>query len=194
MTPTPPIPPFEARANYPFAILPDGVFGCDESTFCTRFVDQFPDSKRRAAIRDGLFRLRADAVTNGVVAATQWIDGSFVESKPDPLDVDLVSFCDYDWLNNLPQHAKVFLLQLLNGRDATKASYESHTFFVPSCRAGHPFYPQFEQIRLYWRKWFGSTRPLQNPPGPPLPGHPKGFIEMKLGDAALAPAIRAERS
>jgi hypothetical protein len=58
---------------------------------------------------------------------------------------------------------------------------------------GHPFHPVFEQARQYWRNWFGKTREIPNPPGPHLPGRPKGFVQMALGDAAQAPVIAMER-
>ena len=34
-------------------------------------------------------------------SAARWVDGSFVESKLDPGDVDVVTFVDYDTVNRL---------------------------------------------------------------------------------------------
>ncbi len=96
----PPIPELQAHPDYPFALLPDRVYPCDETTFRTHFVDPFPDSQTRRPICDGFFRLRAEAAERGIIA-TQWVNGSFVEGKPDPADVDVVSFCDMDFVNIL---------------------------------------------------------------------------------------------
>ena len=125
---------------------------------------------------------------------TQWVNGSFVEGKPDPGDVDVVSFCDYDFLNSLGYERQRLVVQLLNGREATKSRYQTHTFLIPSCPPGHPYRLVFEQARVYWRTWFGKTRDIPNPPGPDLPGRVKGFLQMTLGEAGQAPVISSERT
>lgn len=188
----PPIPELQAHADYPFALLPDGVYPCDESAFRVHFVDRFPDSPKREPICADFFRLRAEAAERGIIA-TQWVNGSFVEGKPDPGDVDVVSFCDMDFVNNLNSEAKQFLVQYLNGREATKATHSTHSFLVVSCSAAHPYYATFEAARVYWRKWFGKTRDVPHPSGPTLPGRLKGFVQMALGDVSLAPIIATER-
>ncbi len=185
------IPEFEQREGYPFALLPEGVYPCDAVAFRSHFVERFPGSRTRRVICDGFLQLRHEAVGHGI-GATQWVDGSFVERKPDPGDVDVVSFCDYDWLNQLGSASQEAVLQLLNGGAATKARYHTHTFLVPACGMGHPYFPQFEAARQYWRTWFGRTRPLANPAGPPHPGHAKGFLQMPLGEAG--PDVSTARS
>jgi hypothetical protein len=107
----PSIPELQACPDYPFPLLPDGVHLCEEATFRTHFVERFPKSQTRGLICDGFFRLRAEAVGRGVLA-TQWVDGSFVEGKPDPGDVDVVSFCDYDFLNNLDTQSQLFVVRM----------------------------------------------------------------------------------
>jgi hypothetical protein len=187
-----PIPELETWPHYPFALLPDGVHLCDEAAFRAHFVEPFSESQTRGPICEGFFRLRAEATERGI-AATQWVDGSFVEGKPDPGDVDVVSFCDYDFLNNLDTLRQQFVIECLNGGEATKMTYQTHTFLVASCPVGHPYYGVFESRRLYWRKWFGRTRDVPNPSGPNLPGRLKGFVQMQLGEGSLAPIIATER-
>lgn len=187
------IPFFEAKARYSHEVLPDGVYSCDEPSVRARFVDAFPASKTRPTICGGFFELRHEAAGRGITGV-QWVDGSFVESKLDPEDVDVVTFCDYDFLNKLDTPKQQFVVESLNGRERTKGRYNTHTFLVPCCSAGHPYHPIFENWRTYWRKWFGKTRDFPNPPGPDLPGHPKGFIEMRLGDSANVPTVSTARS
>ncbi|MGH7168824.1 MAG: DUF6932 family protein [Gemmataceae bacterium] len=187
-----PIPEFQAHIGYPFTLLPDGVYPCEETAFHAHFVNPFGKSQTHQAIRDGFFRLREEAVERGIVA-TQWVDGSFVEGKLNPGEVDVVSFCDYDFLNNLDTQGQQFVVEYLNGREATKATYRTHTFLVVSCSVGHPYHAVFETARLYWRNWFGKTRDVPNPPGPDLPGRPKGFVQMTLGEANLTPIVAMER-
>jgi hypothetical protein len=191
MEPMGQIPGFVPQANYPYQVLPDGVYPCDELDLREVFVGGFEASRTREVICGGFLKLRAEITKLGI-SATQWVDGSFVESKLDPGDVDVVSFCDYDALNGLVVPAQQAIVQLANGGEATKASFQTHTFLVPSCSPSHAYHPVFEAYRSYWRTWFGKTREIPNPPGPDLPGHLKGFLQMTLGGAA--PTIETGRS
>lgn len=185
------IPGFVAQANYPYQVLPDGVYPCDEPDFRDIFVGGFEGSQSREAISEGFLKLRGEFTKLGI-SATQWVDGSFVETKLDPGDVDVVSYCDYDALNRLVAAVQDGVVQLVDGGEATKAAFQTHTFLVPSCSPGHPYHPIFEVYRSYWRQWFGKTRETPNPPGPDLPGHPKGFLQMTMGSSA--PIVETGRS
>ncbi len=187
------IPDLLPQVGYPYALLPDGVYPCDEETLRLQFVDRFPDSRTRRPIYDGFRLLRREAAGRGIVAK-QWVNGSFVEGKPHPGDVDVASFCDYDFLNGLDAESQRFVVELLNGREATKTRYLTHTFLVVFCPPGHPYRPVFDQARAYWRTWFGKTRDIPDPPGPDLPGRVKGFLQMTLGEAGQAPVIPSERN
>jgi hypothetical protein len=187
------IPAFEAREGYPYEVLPDGVYVADEPAVQDRFVARFPASATRLVVCGGLFRLRGDAVAHGI-CATQWVDGSFVESKVDPADVDVVSFIDYDAFNALPLVSMEFAHMALNGREGTVPAYLCHTFSVLSCRPGDGYAVVFERARVYWRKWLGQTFDKQNPAGEDQPRHDKGFVAMALGDASRAPVISTARS
>ena len=109
---------------------------------------------------------------------------------PDPGDIDVVSFIDYDTLNGMGITAQGVVLQFLNAGETTKADYRTHTFLVLSCVAGHLFYRSFEVYRQYWRKWFGQS----NPKRPPSPIQAEGFVQMVLGDRSCAPQISTDRS
>ena len=176
------IPDFQPVEGHEYQVLPDGVYPCDEAMFYNRFVGQIAESTTREGICQGFFRLRNDAIVPGI-AGTQWIDGSFVESKPDPEDLDVVTFCDYDELNAFTEKDQRFLAERLAGGESTKLVYRSHTFLVPSCDSDHEYFPVFEQYRVYWRRWFGTTRT----------GQRKGLIEMTLGDPSRAPEVNHER-
>ncbi len=187
------LPEFEEHAPYPFGVLPDGVHATDEPTFRRRFVDAFPDSRTRAAVCDGFFRLRQEAAAHGI-SATQWINGSFVEGKVDPEDIDLVTFIDFNLFCRLERAAQEFAVACLHGREETKSSYCCHTFMVLFSSPEHPFFRTFEDQRLYWRKWFGHTRTEPIRPGPSFPSIAKGIIEIVLGDPKLAPEISREET
>lgn len=187
------IPELEPRPGYPYEVLPDGVFPADEPALRTRFVDGMPASQTREAIYSGLLRLRADAVAQGL-CATQWIDGSFVESKLDPCDVDLVTFIDFDAFHALPQAAQDFANFVLAGEESTRPAYRCHTMGVLSCDSSHRYFATFERNRQYWRKWFGRAHDKRHPDGESQPERVKGFVSLVLGDAAQAPVIGTARS
>ncbi len=177
------IPAFETREDYPHGVLPDGVHPCDEAALRVVLGSGFEGSRTRGQICEGFINYR-DRVGEYGISATQWIDGSFVERKTDPADVDVVSFCDYDALNDLVASIHEVFLQLIAGGEATKPVFGTHSFCVPSCPVGHPYRETFEESRLYWRRWFGKTREIARPQRPPLPGQPKGFLQMVIGDDA----------
>jgi uncharacterized protein DUF6932 len=187
------LPEFETLQTYPHPLLPDGVHATDEAHFRAALVERFPGSNTRQPICDGYFQFRRDVAALGILA-TQWLDGSFVEGKQDPNDIDLVSFVDYDLLNGMTHEAHAFASTQLIGSEETKEKYLCHCFLVPACREGHPFYPAFEMARAYWRKWFGQTR-TSHPDWPEsYASHRKGIVAMFLGEPALAPRISEERS
>lgn len=181
-------PDFDSRG-----LLPDGVHECDEQVFEAKFVNAFPSSSRRPMLFDGFLKLRKEAQVV-LSSATQWVDGSYVTDKVEPDDVDLVTFVDIDLLNALFIEQQNVVKELLNGREDTKNKYGCHTFLVPCCDPNNNFFGLFEMQRLYWRKWFGSTRGTVDPDGTPIPGREKGFVSMVLGDTESAPSISAERT
>jgi len=187
------LPDFEARQGYPRKVLPEGVHPCDETTFKDRFVTSFPQSTTRKGICDGFLRFRMDLVARGF-CAIQWVDGSFVEEKQDPNDVDVVTFVDYDWLNCAPPDAQWFARDVLAGVHSTKAKYFTHAFVVLACPSGHRYFSVFETSRQYWRKWLGRAYDKNHPEGNSQPQHAKGFLSMVLGDVTRAPHVSTEGS
>jgi hypothetical protein len=116
-----------------------------------------------------------------------------VTSKENPGDIDVVTFVDYDKLNELSADKQEFLLTFANSQEGTKPEYGCHTFIVPSCEESHDYFSEFEKWRSYWRKWFGKSRDTKNQNDNVIEGHRKGFVSMTLGDADNAPRISSER-
>ena len=183
------IPGLEPRDDYPYRVLPVGVYQCSENELKAAFVDRFEASRTRAGIWEGLLRYRARIAEFGI-GVTQWIDGSFVEGKPNPSDVDVVSFCDYEAFNRVVGSIGEGKLEFMGSGEATKSEFWTHSFLVLSCSRTHPYHETFEKSRSYWRRWFGRTRPIVGPIGSPLIGHQKGFIQMPIG--VDAPVINSD--
>src|SRR5690242_7160692 len=64
------------------------------------FVDGFPGSATRAPLFESFSLVRA-AIMRVVPIREQWIDGSFVTRKQDPVDIDLVTVFDGEQLDAL---------------------------------------------------------------------------------------------
>jgi hypothetical protein len=78
-----PIPDLDDRG-----VLPPGLHSCSLDEIGERF-GSFRGSDHRARLHDALVRYAAEARSTRVVRALV-VDGSFVTSKPEPGDIDLV--------------------------------------------------------------------------------------------------------
>lgn len=182
------IPPFNDEGN-----LPEGVYDCTEATMEVAFVSAFPESAVRGELFSGFKSLRILA-RNVSPPATQWVNGSYVTTKQEPDDVDVLSFVDYDTLTKLPRDQIDEVYALLGAKDKTKKKFRCHTFLELSYPPGHPQYRFFERERLHWLRWFGTTRDTRRTDGTILPGKAKGFVQITLGRTTDAPEISVERA
>ena len=181
-----PLPAFSSEG-----LLPDGVHPATEADLRSRCVDQFPASVMRGPVLDGFLRYRADVGRLGI-NITQWVDGSFTDAtRLDPDDIDLANFASADEINALSAAAQHSAALLLNGRKCTKTSYSCHTFLLIFFPPGHPFAPNFEVQRRYWRDWFATPQDYSKPPlKTPAPHRGrKGIVHMTVGDPASAPQV-----
>lgn len=181
------IPQFDDHGN-----LPEGVYDCTEASFEEAFVTPFFKSTVRGDLFSGFKRLRMHA-QNVSPPATQWVDGSFVTTKQEPDDVDILTFVDYDTMNKLPRDKIDEVYALLGAQESTKRRFKCHTFLELCCPPGHSQYRFFERERNYWLRWFGTTRETERADGTIVPGNPKGFVQIALGRKTEAPEISGER-
>jgi hypothetical protein len=184
-----PIPGFEKGEKYCWGVLPPGVHACTDEEFTTRFAFSFPSSTTRAEIVDGFTKFR-DIAKKLEIGLLQWIDGSFVEEKVNPNDVDVISFADYEILNALNEGKRNYANDLL-GTGKTR-DLHTRSFFQPSCSPKHPYFPVFENQRQYWRRWFGHTRQRRNSDNELLDSIPKGMVKMWVGPSDKVPVISEE--
>ena len=179
------LPDFNAQG-----LLPEGVHPATTADLKDRFVTSFPTSVRRQKVFDNFCRYQA-AVAGFGVHATQWVDGSFVDqSRLDPDDADVVNFCDFSALNALPPAIQIQVAPLLDGRDSTKTTYDTHTFLEVRFPAGHSLAANSENRRKYWRDWFSRPQDYSGPKKvEALWRGRKGIVQMIVGNATLCPAI-----
>lgn len=153
-------------------LLPSDIYCTSEATIESAFVDAVKNSRTRRTIFEGLCQWRRDAIEARVDEAIQWIDGSFVESKIDPNDVDVVTFIEYEALNTLPVCAKTFIARWMScGRAQDK--YRVDSYFQAYCDTDHEYYAVWSDKQRVYKELFGSTK---------TSGKSKGFLELILGE------------
>ena len=115
------------------------------------------------------YKKHSDDIVNLVGNCSQLLDGSFVTSKNDPGDIDLLMLLDATVVDALPDTKKLELKALVSG-PVTKASYMCDAYFCPVYPAGHPLSETSRAQRKYWLGEFGYDRN----------DIPKGIVQVNL--------------
>jgi len=165
------IPEFDERG-----LLPDGIYPATEPHIESRFVDEFNGSETRRPLFRGLCQWRRDATEARITSAVQWVDGSFVESKDNPNDVDVLTLIHYDDLNELAVCGRTFSDRWMSkGRAQDRYGIDSK--LQAYCEPEHSYYKVWESARRTYSELFGTMRDNSTR---------KGFIELLLGEVADA--------
>ena len=141
-------------------MLPAGFHDCTVEEFISTFVDGFPTSQRRGIIVNALW-VFAREVYNIGTPCEFWVDGSFVTSKINPNDADIVVFLQIPNMNVLGSQIQFFRQKyngLLDVYFAYATSPENQRDAPPSD------YQEFVNNRNYWRGQFGFNR-VDSPKG-----------------------------
>ena len=134
-------------------ILRAGLHDFELSDIGNHFLKDFPESKTRKPLIDGLNAYVAHLSKIGVPVEL-WLDGSFTTDKVDPNDIDLVIFSPAAILNELPLE-KQKLFNDLTDRSTIKQNFGCDVLFCPS---------EDGDLRSFWRGWYGFDR-NENPKG-----------------------------
>lgn len=141
-------------------MLPGGLHDYSFEQFLTQFVDGFPTSQRRKEIATALLAFAKEIYVFGTPYEF-WIDGSYVTTKINPNDADLVIFLQ------APAAAKIAPIcgnlcqkysPLLDIYFAYATSPENQSVLSPND------YQEVVNKRNYWRGQFGFDR-ADNPKG-----------------------------
>ncbi len=154
---------FDEKGNlYPYSIL-----NLDLETLRKIFVDQFELSKTRKHLFENYLAHVNELMQIINDPFYQWIDGSFVTTKLNPADIDLVTFVDY-------QIFKEKRLLFMNRQDL-KMTKGIDSYFVrvfPVTHSDH-FITQFNAIE--WQEVFGYSRRDEN-----NMIHRKGIVQVNF--------------
>jgi len=157
----------------PFAFPPGSAYldpGFHDATVAdveSTLVNGFPTSNTRRDIFERWQQLRA-AIAALVTLREQWLDGSYVTTKVDPGDADIVVHLDGAEVDNLAPVAE-FTLQALVAGKTTQAAWRCDSYPLVEYPQGHPLRALFEAQRTYWADFFGTDRL----------GAPKGIVRVE---------------
>ncbi len=97
----------------------------------------------------------------------QWIDGSFATKKPNPNDIDLVTFVEFSVVDELGDRLADFKYP------ASKSTFGVDAYIIRVYPPAHKRYTPYQLDKAYWMDHFAKTR--RNRIGNKLP---KGFLEI----------------
>ena len=151
--------------------LDPGIHDVELSAIEEHLVRGFPTSTTRPRIIDGYKRHRTDLETLNI-ELEQLLNGSFVSTKNDPGDIDLVCFADADTVDRLSPADQIKFRALTLG-SSTKSTHLCDAYFCPTVPETDPRYLMVRQNRKYWMGEFGYDRQER----------PKGILRMRITHA-----------
>lgn len=174
--------------------------GCHEVTLMdikTFFVDNFPESKTRQSRFDCFIKFYNDLLKNVKSCIRLLIDGSFVENKVDPYDIDFIIVIDSkeltieenNYLDNLIEKKNKYRQEYdhfnyLHENDIISKDklYELDLFRfgcdffrIDKISEDHPMYNNYVNYKNYCINWWGHNRE----------NIPKGFLNLVVDYGGL---------
>ena len=123
-------------------LLPPGHYECTVEEIRRHFIDPYPNTNRHLLFSEWLaYNKRLQAILN-VDGVIQWIDGSFVSDKPNPGDIDVVTFISHTIYESLENQLVEFY--------STVALYNKglDAYVCPVYPSAHWHYELFHQLRV----------------------------------------------
>jgi hypothetical protein len=148
-------------------LVPSSVINSTLNEFEEYFAIDSPENIRRILYDQYIDYLSKLKEVCGQNELRQWIDGSFVTKKLRPLDIDLVTFIDYETAENKEKELKEFIYP------ASSAIYGIDGYIIVT-------YPENDKLNFayradcsYWMDHFDKTKPDRR-----HKSIPKGFLEI----------------
>jgi hypothetical protein len=159
------MPKFNAKG----LLVPNSNIGSNLEEFETEFVKNIGSKVRRHLFEkymDYTMSLKKELTFGSFF---QWIDGSFVSKKSDPNDLDIVTFTNYQELDNDANKLDMFKYP------ASLVNFEIDAYLVMIYPQEHKNYSLYIGDRFYWMDLFNKTRRNRN--GLKMQ---KGFLELNF--------------
>jgi hypothetical protein len=138
--------------------------------FKQHFVESFDGSTARGRLFTRWVRHR-EALISVIPIMSQWVNGSYVTSKIDPGDIDVVSLIDGPTYDGLAPGLQSMAGALLAGR-GTQAHWGIDSYAVPVYPEGHSLHKATLKAYAYWdNQWQRVKGDIQGT---------KGYLEVTV--------------
>ena len=149
-------------------VLPPGRYLATVLEIEHRFVATFPTSLTRRPIFQGWHR-RREELFSLVEVECEWVDGSFVTSKREPGDLDVVAFVSATEIAALTFADRARVVGLTHGA-YPQIAFGCHSFLTVVVDESQPAeHHNYLMTRGYWDRWWSRDRSVA----------PKGYLEVR---------------
>lgn len=154
-------------------LFPYKLIETDLETFERIFVTNFKNSDRRKMLFQNYLSYIHNFKNQVSENFYQWIDGSFVTSKLNPNDIDIVTFLSAD---NYEKNSS----KLVDFKgDRIRKEQELDCYFVKEYPVEHKNYEIITRLDYaYWLDFFSKTKPKPNERT--VKKHSKGIIQINF--------------
>lgn len=151
-------------------LRPYGKNKIKQGQFKEEFVDPFDEGSSRKKLYKGFIRYNQDlkALLNGG-KYIQWVDGSFISTKIDPKDIDLVNMIDHKLVDKFEKELSRFT------KRSGFENYGVDGYVVRIYPKDHPKYIRTKSDLVYWENWFSKSRLNRR-----KQRFSKGFVELEF--------------
>ncbi len=126
-------------------LKPYGKNTIDQDRFREEFVDPFDEGSSRRKLFDGYARYNHDlkSLLNGN-RYVQWVDGSFISTKINPRDIDLINLIDHRLVDRFERELARFI------KRSGMENYGVDGYVVRIYPKDHPRYVRTKSDLVYW--------------------------------------------
>jgi len=146
-------------------LMPHQIHRIEAAEFKTEFVEKLPLSGTRSRLFHSLLGYNSDLVGLLKMPLRQWLNGSFVATKLNPEDIDVVNFVDNQAFDKNPDELMAFFTV---GGSLEVWNVDAH--LIPVYEETDERHENTLARIAYFQKWFGRDKV----------GRPKGFLEWQL--------------
>ncbi|MEV1295757.1 hypothetical protein [Pseudonocardia sp. NPDC049635] len=150
-------------------LLPPGRHQVTAEDVKRHFVDGFPEASPRRRLYARWLRHR-EALVSVIRVHSQWIDGSYVTSKVEPGDIDVVSLLDAPEFEALAPGLQHMVASLVGGKK-TREHWMLDSYAVLIYPDGHALRSETDKGLAYWDKQWQGVRDNSQ--------LKKGYLEVK---------------
>jgi hypothetical protein len=145
---------------------PNGVLKLSYNNFKDIFVLDFDDSKTRLTISKNYEKYLADFKKEVKIDFKNWIGGSFISTKMNPNDIDVVNIFQYT--DEINKNTQVLIKFLTYGNSLE--NYMVDGYLMPIYPINDPRYSLTTDALEYWSEWLGHDKE----------NRPKAVIEISF--------------